>query len=128
MQPLSEATIAALQAAEAGVMLASARAQAVGGDAWTVTRTTGDGIAAPRVETELDAPIAGSVYRAKPKAVVVNGALFQPDDAWRLVAAAGTSVQVGDRLTSVSDTSLVFQVMSLETRAGYVVAILEVTA
>lgn len=121
--------------AERDAQLASARAQSVGGNQWTVTRTTGDGIGEPVVEQAVGT-VTGWVFRFKPKRVVVNGAWFQPDDEWRMVANDDAALPVEqrpdlehhDQVESVAQAEHRYQVMTVERRDGYLVAILEESA
>lgn len=129
-------SIARLHRSEATAVLLAAQAAAVGGPTWAVRRaSSGDGLATAIIPAERTALISGWVYQYHPRAIVIDGALFQPNDEWRLVAVSGTDVQAADELVSASDlmtriydTAFSFTVLSVDEHAGYLVAILEEVA
>lgn len=126
-------TTARLQRSEATGAFMTAQASAVSGTTWAVRRaSTGDGLRTPITPAEQTALISGWVYRYHPTTIVLDGALFQPNDEWRFTAVAGTDVRAGDELVSAVDTvtraydtAYSFTVLSVEEHAGYLVAILE---
>ena len=85
---------------------------AVGGDTWTVTRWTGDGVSTARTQTTVGA-ITGYIYEEKAVQLVSSSGGVQVGQAgWRLALISGT-VQVEDVLISVAD-SRAFTVRALD--------------
>lgn len=75
---------------------------AVGGDTWTVTRWTGDGVTGAKTQTTVGT-ITGYIYEEKIVQVGGTQSGTQVGQAqWRLALLAGT-VQPEDVLTSVAD-------------------------
>lgn len=124
MSGYSADEIADMQAAQAEAFLLTAQQQSVGGSAWIVTRTIGNGI---------DEDVARSthtvnpcwIFQFRPKRVFQDGAWFQPDDEWRLNAPAGTDVLPLDQLASTADATKQFQVMTVETTSTLIVGVVE---
>lgn len=100
--------------AEAALGLGEMQAQ--GGDTWTFTRPDG-----------TTGTITAWVYQVKATATAVDGAEYVPDDIWQLAAVGGTDIEQNDVETSVLDSTLRFQVMSVDVHEGYLVAVLEAT-
>jgi hypothetical protein len=75
---------------------------AVGGDTWTVTRWTGDGVSTPKEQTAAGT-ITGYIYEEKVVQLTGSAAGTQIGQAqWRLALLSG-DVQVEDVLTSIAD-------------------------
>ena len=90
---------------------------AVGGETWTVERPSGNGVTGP-ASSGAAASITGTVYRAKPPAIVVTQAQTPvPARQWHLNLRAGT-VAIGDRITSAETASYRFTIKSLPEQPG----------
>lgn len=124
MSDYSAAEIADMQAAAAQSFLLTAQQLSVGGPAWIVTRTSGNGIDADVIRSTHTVNPCW-IFQFRPKRVFQDGAWFQPDDEWRLNAPAGTNVLPLDQLASAADATKQFQVMTVDTTAALVVGVVE---
>jgi hypothetical protein len=99
---------------------------ALGGNQWTVSRATGNGISAP-VTTGSAGTITAYVIEAQQPALQTTPApLFVTVDSWELYATTGTDLQIGDTVTSVADPTFRFQVLDITRQARYFIATLQV--
>lgn len=113
-----------LQMSGAALALASAEAHAVGGPAWIVTRTSGNGIDEDVVEsTHTINPCW--IYLFRPAKVWRDGEWFQPDDEWRFAAPAGTNVQPLDQVQSALDATKQFTIMTVDRPPEYLAGLVE---
>jgi hypothetical protein len=134
--PLSQRDIAIRQEALAGAQLNTARMQAVGGDQWTVSGRTDNGI------TEAADAVLGTLtgYALAPTEVGVvagPGSTFVERERWTFhvatsvlaafVVATGRAFEQGLLLQSVAVPSLRLRVLSVDVtdNPGYVRATLE---
>lgn len=116
--------VAAMQQAEADAYLLTAQSLAVGGDVWTVTRSTGNGIDEDVTE-QMHTVQPAYVFQTKRRVATPDGATFVTVDEWRVNAPAETDLAEGDTLMSVATPTLQFQLMTLDTPTGYIAGTLE---
>lgn len=120
--------LAALRDAQVQGILLDAQAQSVGGDQWIVTRAAaGNGI--DTAVTTTTQPLSGLwvLYTTDPRVVRTDapGVVLQRD--WYAVGPLGLNLVAGDRLRSVADASIAFQVSGVVVaQPGYLLGILEV--
>lgn|GEM_PF-5916421 len=120
-----QARIERQQSSERTSIFLAAQMFGIGGATWTIKRLTGDGVS-ERPSITTVAAVAGYVYSPKQQRIQAVGAPdFTPTDDFEFVGLTTVDVREGDTLTSVTDATLVFQVMGVEARAGYVMATLE---
>ena len=116
MALFTDRQIAAMHRVEAISYLTMGGARGVGGPDWTYERPDG-----------TTGTISAWVIEVKPDISATGGPVFIDDCEWQLVAYADTDVRVNDVLTNVDDASRRFQVMTVDQRQGYVIAVLEAT-
>jgi hypothetical protein len=93
---------------------AELRQRGVGGDAWAVTRQSGEGVSAPTAPSSVGTAAAligerpaGRLTSAAPGASV-------PETAWEaILIGASPALQAADVLTSVATPALAFRLRSL---------------
>ena len=130
---LSGHTIRKMQQAIAQTALSTAAADAVGGTLWDISRITGDG-----VETASGQTAAGTAtaYLVKERLSVLAQALAGTQvgtDQWRLYADEGEiaadvdsdGLWQGRVITSQDDSSVQFQIGTLDSDHGYITGIVE---
>jgi hypothetical protein len=99
---LDDSQIAAMRQAAQQANIDAAKAFGFGGYAWTVVRTTGDGVASDTTQAPA-ASVSGYAYRSRPSPISPTdpqtGAL---DERWYFILVSGT-LQIRDVLTSSDD-------------------------
>lgn len=91
----------------------------IGGDQWTRTRSSGNGVSGP-VTSGTPATITGYVRRVDKARLGQSAAgVGVVDIGWMFTGPRGQDVTTGDVLTSVADATLVFTLTGAVEVAGY---------
>lgn len=128
---LHPADFALFDTALAQVQIATAQLQQRGGNDWSRSVTSGDGIGQRRGQISAGTITGHLISVDETTITTTNAARFQPQRRWEFTAPDGLGgpidLTVGDILRSIAEPTLRLHIQSLDRHPGYTLAIVTLT-